>query len=286
MRRSQATTLNLPPFAGMTRRLILLNVGVFFAIAILSWVSRPVVDAVVANMILVPKALLRGEIWQLGTYSLIQQGILGMLFSMLTLWFTGSLLESSYGGRWVAELYGVSVIGGALVAAAVSFTRVFGLHPASAAFGPWAGIFGLMIAIAMLFGDQEFLLWFVLRLKAKYMVAIYILIAVAILLKQADSFSALLQLAGALCGYLYVRFAPRRGLAFGFTEQMFGMRNDYYRWKRRRAARKFEVYMRKQNREVHFDKDGRYVDPDELEDRAALTEREKMRRENDRRWMN
>ncbi len=286
MRRSQSTTLNLPPFAGMTRRLILLNVGVFFAIAILSWVSRPVVEAIVSHLILVPKALLRGEIWQLATYSVIGQGILGVLFSMLTLWFTGSLLESSYGGRWVAELYGVSVIGGALVAAAVSFTRIFGLHPASAAVGPRAGIFGLLIAIAMLFGDQEFLLWFVLRLKAKYMVAIYILIAVAILLKQADSFNALLQLSGAFCGFLYVRFAPRRGLAFGFTEQMFGMRNDYYRWKRRRAARKFEVYMRKQNREVHFDQDGRYVDPDEVENRTASTEREKMRRQNDKRWMN
>jgi len=286
MRRSQSTTLNLPPFAGMTRRLILLNVGVFFAIAILSWVSRPVVETIVSHLILVPKALLRGEIWQLATYSVIGQGILGVLFSMLTLWFTGSLLESSYSGQWVAELYGVSVIGGALVAAAVSFTRIFGLHPASAAYGPWAGIFGLLIAIAMLFGDQEFLLWFVLRLKAKYMVAIYILIAVAILLKQADSFNALLQLAGALCGFLYVRFAPRRGLAYGFTEQMFGMRNGYYRWKRRRAARKFEVYMRKQNREVHFDQDGRYVDPDEVENRAATTEREKMRRQNDKRWMN
>ncbi len=286
MRRSQSTTLSLPPFAGITRRLILLNVGVFFAVAILSWVSRPVVEAVVSHLILVPKAVLRGEIWQLATYSFLEQGILGMLFSMLTLWFTGSLLESSYGGRWVAELYGVSVIGGALVAVAVSFTHIFGLHPASAALGPWAGIFGLLIAIAMLFGDQEFLLWFVLRIKAKYMVAIYILIAVAILLKQADSFNALLQLAGALCGFMYVRFAPKRGLAFGMTEQMSGMRNDYYRWKRRRAARKFEVYMRKQNREVHFDKDGRYVDPDEMENRTAQTEREKMRQQNDKRWMN
>ncbi|GAC1362582.1 MAG: rhomboid family intramembrane serine protease [Acidobacteriaceae bacterium] len=286
MPRSQSTTLSLPPFAGITRRLILLNLGVFFAIAILSWVSRPIVEAVVSHLILEPKALLRGEIWQLATYSLVEQGILGVLFSMLTLWFTGSLLEGSYGGQWVAELYGVSVVGGALVAAAVSFTRVFGLHPASAAFGPWAGIFGLLIAIAMLFGDQEFLLWFVLRLKAKYMVAIYILIAVAILLKQADSFNALLQLAGALSGFLYVRFAPRRGLAFGFTEQIFGMRNGYYRWKRRRAARKFEVYMRKQNREVHFDQDGRYVDPDEVENRTARTEREKMRQQNDRRRMN
>ncbi len=286
MRRSETTTLSLPPFAGVTRRLILLNVGVFFAMALLSWVSPKVLGAIVAHLILVPMALLRGEIWQLATYSVIEQGILGILFGMMTLWFTGSLLEGSYGGRWVAELYGVSVVGGAFLASAVSFTRVFGLHPASAGVGPWAGIFGLLIAIAMLFGDQEFLLWFVLRIKAKYMVAIYILIAVAVLLKQADGFNALLQLSGALCGFLYVRFAPRQGLAFGVAERWFGARNDYYRWKRRRAARKFEVYMRKQNREVHFDKDGRYVDPDDLEDQKARTEREKMRQRNDQRWMN
>ncbi len=286
MRSSETTTLSLPPFAGVTRGLILLNVGVFFAMALLSWVSPPVLGAIVGHLILVPMALLRGEIWQLATYSVIEQGILGILFGMMTLWFTGSLLEGSYGGRWVAELYGVSVVAGALVASAVSFTRVFGLHPKAAGVGPWAGIFGLLIAIAMLFGDQEFLLWFVLRIKAKYMVAIYILIAVAVLLKQADGFNALLQLSGALCGFLYVRFAPRRGLAFGLSDRWFGVRNDYYRWKRRRAARKFEVYMRKQNREVHFDKDGRYVDPDDLESRTAQTERDKMRQQNDTRWMN
>ena len=101
------------------------------------------------------------------------------------------------------------------------------------------------------------------------------LVAIAVLLKQADSFGALLQLSGALSGYLFVKFAPRRGIAFGFSERFFGMRNSYYRWKRRRAARKFEVYMRKQNREVHFDKEGRYVDPDEL-----------RRDPKDKRWMN
>ena len=78
--------------------------------------------------------------------------------------------------------------------------------------------------------------------------AIYLLIAVAILLKDANEFGALLQLSGALAGWLYVRYAPRRGLAFGFGEQYFRMRNAYYRAKQRRAARKFEVYMGKQGR--------------------------------------
>jgi hypothetical protein len=52
------------------------------------------------------------------------------------------------------------------------------------------------------------------------------------------------------------------------------LRNTYYRASRRRAARKFEVYMGKQGRKVHFDKEGRYIDPDSSKD------------PNDKRWMN
>ena len=275
MRRSGPISLALPAFEGTTRKLILLNVGAFFGLLILRWLA-PQLEAVLhSHLILEPLAVAHGEIWQLLTYSFVEQGILGILFGMLTLWFTGSLLEPSFGGRWLAELYLTSVIGGAILASAISFTHILGLRPDVGAAGAWSGIFGLMVAIAMIFGDQEFLLWFVLRIKAKYMVAIYILIAVALLLKQADTFNALIQLSGALCGALYVKFAPRRGLAFGLSEQYFSVRNRYYRWKRRRAARKFEVYMRKQNREVHFDKDGRYVDPDEL-----------RKNPNDKRWMN
>ena len=275
MPRSSQIPFALPSFSGAVRRLILLNIAVFFGLAVLHWLSVPAEGFLLTHMALRPTAVLHGEIWQLATYSLIQPGILSIIFSMLTLWFTGSLLEGSHGSRWVSELYWTSVIGGAVIASAISFTHVFGLRPDVGAVSAWAGIFGLLIAIAMVFGDQEFLLWFVLRIKAKYMVAVYILIAIAVLLKEADSFGALLQLAGALAGFLFVRFAPRRGIAFGFSERFFGIRNSYYRYKRRRAARKFEVYMRKQNREIHFDKDGRYIDPDEL-----------RRDPNDKRWMN
>ncbi len=275
MPRSGPISLSLPAFEGTTRKLILANVVTFFAIILLHWLAPRVADLLRSHLLLEPRAVSHGEIWQLFTYSFVDDSLLGVLFGMLTLWFIGSLLEPSFGGRWLGELYFSSVIGGAALASVISFTHIFGLRPDVAAAGCWSGVFGLMIAIAMIFGDQEFLLWFLVRIKAKYMVAIYILIAVALLLKQSDSFNALLQLSGALSGYLYVKFAPRRGFAFGFSERYFGLRNNYYRWKRRRAARKFEVYMRKQNREVHFDKDGRYVDPDELK-----------KNPNDKRWMN
>jgi membrane associated rhomboid family serine protease len=275
MARSSPITMTFPPFAGVVRKLVLANVAVFFGLLILHWVSPRVEYFLLAHLLLEPLALTRGELWQLLTYSFLNTGILDILFGMLTLWFTGSLLEGVFGSQWLAELYFTSVIGGGAFASAISFTRIFGLRPDAVATGAWAGIFGLLIAIAMRFGDQEFLLWFFLRIKAKYMVAIYILIAVAILLKGGNAFSALLQLAGAFAGFLYVQFAPRRGLAFGLTERYFGMRNEYFRWKRRRAARKFEVYMGKQGRKVHFDKDGRYIDPDTVK-----------KDPNDRSWMN
>ena len=73
---------------------------------------------------------------------------------------------------------------------------------------------------------------------------------------------AFAQLGGALAGLAFVRMAPRRGISFLLSESLYGMRNRYYRWKRRRAARKFEVYMRKQGRTVKFDGQGRRIDED------------------------
>ena len=103
---------------------------------------------------------------------------------------------------------------------------------------------------------------FLIRIKAKYMVAIYILIDIAVLLTEAGKFNALLELSGALCGFLLLRYMPRRGLSLRRSPSAtIGLRNDYYRSKRRRAARKFEVYMGKQGRKVHFDKDGKLCRP-------------------------
>jgi membrane associated rhomboid family serine protease len=273
MARSGPVTLALPPFTGATRRLILINVAVFFALAVAEKVLpfglyQPIVD----HLEFMPARLY--ELWQPVTYMFVQLTIVGTLFSMLTLWFTGSIIEDGFSSRWLLELYLASGIGGALLAGAISFTHLFGLSPGMVGAGPRAALYGVLLVIAVRFGDMEFWLLFIVRVRAKYLVAIYVLVNLATLLKEDGAFYALLALSGAACGYLFLRFAPRRGLAFSLTERWYGLRNDYYRAKRRRAAKKFEVYMRKQNRDVHFDQDGRYIDPDSKRD------------PNDKRWMN
>jgi membrane associated rhomboid family serine protease len=275
MARSAPITLSFPPFSGTVRQLVFANVGVFFVIAVLHLFAPILTNALVGHVVLQPSSVAGGQVWQIFTYPFIELGILGILFSSLSIWLCGSILEGAYGSRFLRELYFTSAIGGAVVASALSFTRVLGLSPDAASFGAWAGIYGILICIAVRMGDLEFMLFpLPINIKAKYLVAIYILIDIAVLLKGGDVFGALLHLSAMLSGYLYIQYAPRRGLAFGFSERLFGLRNAFYRAKRRRAARKFEVYMGKQGRKVQFDKEGRYIDPDSNKD------------PNDKRWMN
>ncbi len=273
--RTGLSSLSFPSFRGVTSQLVLVNVGVFFLLLILGFTAPRMAVMVATYFSLTPALLLHGWIWQLVTYSFLNSGVLHVALNMLTLWFIGSYLESSKGGRWLLEIYFACAIGGALVGSLLSFTQVFHSSPLSSTNSADAALFGLLAAFAALFGDLEMYMFpLPVAIKAKYLVIVYMLIEVAMLLSGGPPLSYFVILSGALIGFLFARRAPRRGMSMAFSESLYGIRNNYYRWKRRRASRKFEVYMRKQNRDVRFDNEGRYIDPDEKRD------------PNDRRWMN
>lgn len=275
MPRQSPMMLSFPPFTGMIRKIILITVAIFFIFLLLRWIAPATGTEIFILGALTPTAVMHGAIWQLVTYSFLSGGIFQIVFDMLSLWFIGAYLETTYGTRWVTELYFISVVGAALTTIAVSYTHIFHLTPHAMTYGADGGIFGLLAAWAVLMGDQKFLLFpLPISISAKYFVLIYILIALASVISGSSGLIYLAYLGGALFGYLYVKQAPRRGYAFAASERAFSFRNGYYRWKRRRAARKFEVYMRKHDRDVRFDNQGRYIDPDDKKD------------PNDRRWMN
>jgi membrane associated rhomboid family serine protease len=264
MPRFGATPFSFPEFTGATRRLVLVNLVAFFLLLLAQLAFRGTATQAIDLLALRPSDLLGGYLWQPFTYSLIHPGMIGTLFELLSIWFLASILESGHGASWVTWLYIVSVLGTAVAATAIYVvSRGFGAAMLEVPLaGCLGGIFGLLVAVGILYGDLEFLLFFVIGIKAKYLAAIYALIAVAMLFGEQRMY-AFAQLGGAAAGLLYIRLAPRRGVGFLFSESLYGLRNRYYRWKRRRAARKFEVYMRKQGRTVKFDGQGRLIDEDQ-----------------------
>ena len=265
MARIGSTPFAFPDFSGATRRLVVWNLSAYFLLALAHLALPTLADQLADSFSFAPSAFLHGAVWQPFTYSLVHPtpALMGALFELLSLWFLAGFLENAHTASWVSGLYIASVLGTAAAAAAIyvcAGTLGFSA-PQVSLFGCFGGIFGLLVAIGLLYGDVQFLLFFTIGIKAKYLVAIYALLSIAMLFGQQRMY-AFAQLGGALAGLMFVRLAPRRGIPFFFSEGWYGLRNKYYRWKRRRAARKFEVYMHKQGRTVRFDGNGRKLDDD------------------------
>jgi len=271
MYRGRTLSLSLPPFTKAVKWLVLVNAGVLLLLTLLHAMNEDVFAAFRAIFALIPIMVVRGWVWQLVSYSFLHEGILHLLFNMLGLWMFGAQFEQDWGSKKFLEFYFFCVVGAALTTIAVSFTGIGGVQPTTPTIGASGGVFGILMAFGMIYGDREVMLFPIpFSVKAKYFVAgiafITLIEAISASSGRGSAVAYSAHLGGLLFGFLYVKFIPRRGLVWGTSERYFGLRNSYYRWKRRRTARKFEVYMRKHNRTVHFDEHGNYVPDDDKKD--------------------
>src|SRR6202012_4145197 len=127
--RTGFSALSFPSFRGVTSQLVIATVVVFFVLLLLKYAAPHVALIIVTYFALTPALLLHGWIWQLATYSFLNQGVLPVSFNMLTLWFIGSFLETSKGSRLLLEIYFLCAIGGGLIGSLLSFAHVFQASP-------------------------------------------------------------------------------------------------------------------------------------------------------------
>ena len=168
MRRIGSSPFAFPSFSGATRQLVLVNLCTYFMLAIVGLVSADSALNLFKQLSFLPPVFLHGALWQPLTYSFIHAGIIATLFELLSLWFLAGFLEGYHNANWVLWLYAVSVLGtaaAALVIYGLSGPLGFAL-PLMPLYGCFGGIFGLLVAIGVLYGDMEFLMFFVIGIKA------------------------------------------------------------------------------------------------------------------------
>jgi membrane associated rhomboid family serine protease len=264
MNRGRTISLSLPPFTRWVKRLILTYAGICLLMAVMRIASPFAREWVIVYLGLIPKLVVRGMLWQLITYSFLHLELLHLLFNALALWMFGSQLESDWGSKRFVEYYFFCTVAAAFTTVAVSYTHILGLSPATPTIGASGGIYGLLVAFGVLYGESEIMMFpLPFMIKAKYFVWGIVFLTLFGAIQETGGVNNFAHLGGLLFGYLYLKFLPRKGLAFATSERYFSMRNEYYRWKRRRAAKKFEVYMSKHDRKVEFDEHGNYIPPDD-----------------------
>jgi membrane associated rhomboid family serine protease len=148
--------------------------------------------------------LRHGYVWQLLTYQFLHAGLTHIVFNGIALWSFGRYVEDRLGtGRYLTLYFLSGIVGGLFqcLAGLIDPGR-FGL----ATIGASAGIFGLIAAFALMEPDAQILAFFVIPMRAKYL--LHLSIAACLILPFIPSQSNMAHaahLGGILFGVFYIK---------------------------------------------------------------------------------
>lgn len=228
--------------------LLIVNIALFAIPLLFQRVFAPVLD----TLGLVPAEVVRQvKIWQLVTYMFIHVGFGHILWNMLALWLFGAELERLWGTARFLRFYFLCGICAALTVILAAY--IFGGADIKTV-GSSGAIYGILVAYAVMFPDRTILLGFLIPIKSKYFVMIvggivFLQSYMATVGGQGSGVAVLAHLGGLVSGYLLLRGGRLR------AQISQPVASGYKDWKLRRAKRKFELYLQKQNsnrdRRVH-----------------------------------
>ncbi len=197
-------------FPPVIKKLLIINAAVFF----LQIISQNIVigNSILENQIikyfgLIPLNYDAASFypWQLISYQFLHGGFSHILFNMFLLWMFGMELENMWGSQKFLLYYLLCGIGAGLVQLLFSQTFSGGAAPTIGASG---AVFGVMIAFAMFFPDRYIYLYFLIPVKAKYLIAF--LVVIEFMSVGNMSFVAhLAHIGGAVSGFILITLDRR-----------------------------------------------------------------------------
>ncbi len=149
---------------------------------------------------LTPAMVKQGFIWQIFTYMFLHGGFFHILFNMFALWMFGCEIERAWGTREFVKYYFITGVGAGILTFLLSFNSTVPTIGASGA------IFGVLVAFAMMFPDRPIYLYFLLPIKAKYLVIFFAVIELfASFQHTSDGIGHFAHLGGMVIGYIYIK---------------------------------------------------------------------------------
>lgn len=155
-------------------------------------------------------AIYQLQLWRFISFQFLHAGIEHIFFNMLALYFFGPLVESQLGRLRYTVFYLLCGCAGGVSYIVLSSMHLFITSPFVPLIGASAGIFGVLVAAAMIAPDATVLLIFPpIPIKLRTIAWIFIAIAVYTVFSNGDNAGGQsAHLGGALVGYLLIQF-PR-----------------------------------------------------------------------------
>lgn len=151
------------------------------------------------------------QVWQLITYQFMHGGFAHIFFNMFALWMFGAEVEYLLGSGKFLIFYLFSGITAGLLHLFIS--PLLG-DPLAVTIGASGAVFGVMTAFAMLFPDRYIFLYFLIPVKAKYLIGFLIVFEFLAIDSAASNVAHLAHLGGALFGFLFILFDKNNQVEF------------------------------------------------------------------------
>jgi len=251
----------LPPFRGAVRQIIIASAAVYVVILLLESFAPAAGATVLLFGVLDPAHIRQGWLWQFVTYAFMYVDPVEFLLSLLGVYFLGAAVQERVGQAAFYGLFFSSIALSGIAGFALSLTGVIARGPA---LGSGAAANAILMVFYLFNRDAPLMLFPIpIQIPVKWIVLGIAGLETAYLLLHHFALFDCVVLLGLGAGYVWHAAFFSVGVSLRVSERFYAARNEYYRWRRRRAARKFEVYMRKHDRDVHFDEHGNYIPPDD-----------------------
>jgi membrane associated rhomboid family serine protease len=261
MPRNSSFEMMLPPFRGAVRQIIIASAAIYVVILLLMSFAPAAGSTLLAFGILDPAHIRQGWLWQFVTYAFMYVDPLEFVLSLLGVYFLGAAVQERVGRAGFYGLFFSSIALSGVAGFALSLTGVIARGPA---WGSAAAANAILMVFYLFNRDAPLMLFpLPIQIPVKWIVLGIAGLETAYLLLNHFALFYCVSLLGLGAGYVWHAAFFSVGVSLRISERFYATRNEYYRWRRRRAARKFEVYMRKHDRDVHFDEHGNYIPPDD-----------------------
>ncbi len=140
------------------------------------------------------------QVWQLITYQFMHGGFSHIFFNMFILWMFGMEVENIWGSKKFLYFYLICGISAGL--AQLFISPLFSIPAIT--IGASGAIFGVMIAFAMLFPDRYIFLYFLIPIKAKYLIGLLFVLEIFWIGDAGSNVAHLAHLGGAVAGFIFI----------------------------------------------------------------------------------
>ena len=154
-------------------------------------------------------------VWQFVTYMFLHGGFWHIFFNMYGVLLFGTSIEHLWGTKKFLFYYFFTGIGAGITIFVVNFI-LGGTDIFIPTIGASGALFGLLLAFGILFPNAELLIFFILPIKAKYLVFLYGAIELTAQISSGGNsgISHLGHLGGLLFGLIFFAISKKRGIKF------------------------------------------------------------------------